>query len=124
MKTLLFVALGGSIGAVSRFLISGWIYQWLGRGFPWGTLVVNVVGSFLMGFLFFLFTERLLINSDLRTAILVGGLGALTTFSTFSIETLNLIEGGANMVALTNILVSVIVCIAAVWLGMWLARMV
>ena len=124
MKTILYVAAGGSVGAVLRFLISGWVYNWLGRGFPWGTLVVNVVGSFLMGFLFFIFTERILINTDLRTAVLVGGLGAMTTFSTFSIETLNLLEGGASLLALTNIIVSVIVCVGAVWLGMWLARVV
>ena len=124
MKTILYVAAGGSIGAVLRFLMSGWVYQWLGRGFPWGTLMVNVLGSLLMGFLFFLFTERVLINPDLRTAILVGGLGALTTFSTFSIETLNLIEAGASPAALANILVSVILCVCAVWLGMWLARMI
>jgi fluoride exporter len=124
MKTILYVAAGGSIGAVLRFLMSGWVYQWLGRGFPWGTLVVNVFGSLMMGFLFFIFTERVLINPDLRTAILVGGLGALTTFSTFSIETLNLIEGGSNPAAFANIIFSVILCICAVWLGMWLARMV
>jgi fluoride exporter len=124
MKTILFVAAGGSIGAVMRFLVSGWVYQWLGRGFPWGTLVVNVVGSLVMGFLFFLFTERILINTDLRSAILVGGLGALTTFSTFSIETLNLLEGGATSIAFANIFFSVVLSVFAVWLGMWLARMV
>ncbi|MBF0447174.1 MAG: fluoride efflux transporter CrcB [Magnetococcales bacterium] len=124
MKTLLFVAAGGSVGAVLRFLVSGWVYQWLGRDFPWGTLVVNVVGSFFMGFLFFLFTGRFLINSDLKTAILVGGLGALTTFSTFSIETLALLEAGSTFSALANAVVSVVFCVAAVWMGMWMAKMV
>ncbi|MBF0381243.1 MAG: fluoride efflux transporter CrcB [Magnetococcales bacterium] len=124
MKTILYVAIGGSVGAVLRYLISGWVYQWLGRGFPWGTLVVNVVGSFLMGFLFFLFTQRVMITLDLRIAILVGGLGSLTTFSTFSMETLNLIEGGANPIAFANIVFSVVLTVFAVWLGMWMARMV
>jgi fluoride exporter len=124
MKTILFVAAGGSVGAVLRYLISGWVYQLLGHGFPWGTLVVNAVGSLLMGMVFFLFSERIMISPDLRMAILVGCLGAFTTFSTFSIETMNLIESGANFLALLNIIVSVVLCISAVWLGMWLARMI
>jgi fluoride exporter len=124
MKTIFYVAIGGSVGAVLRYLISGWVYQWLGRSFPWGTLAVNVLGSLLMGFGFFLFTQRVLIPPDLRMAILVGGLGALTTFSTFSIETLNLIEGGASPAAFANVVLSVVLCVFAVWLGMWFARMV
>ncbi|MBF0193858.1 MAG: fluoride efflux transporter CrcB [Magnetococcales bacterium] len=124
MKTIFYVAIGGSLGAVLRYLISSWVYQWLGRGFPWGTLAVNVIGSLLMGFLFIFFTQRVIVAPDLKMAILVGGLGALTTFSTFSIETLNLIEGGASPVAFANVVVSVVLCVFAVWLGMWLARVV
>lgn len=124
MKTIIYVATGGSIGSLLRFLLTGYVYQWLGRGFPWGTLVVNVIGSLLMGFLFFMFTERVMINADLRSAILIGGLGAFSTFSTFSIETLNLIESGATILALANVLLSVILCVCAVWVGMFLARVI
>ncbi|MBF0453482.1 MAG: fluoride efflux transporter CrcB [Magnetococcales bacterium] len=124
MKTLLFVAAGGSLGAVLRFLISNWTYQWLGRGFPWGTLAVNVLGSFLMGLLFVVFTDRMVINPDLKLGILVGGLGALTTFSTFSIDTLNLMERGAHGAALVNSVVSVVACIFAVWLGLLVAKLI
>lgn len=122
MNTLLAIALSGAMGAVARYVIAGWVYQLLGRGFPWGTLLVNVSGSFLMGLLFFLFTERLLIPSELRSGILVGFLGAYTTFSTFSLETLNLVEEGALVTALGNVLASVLGCLVAVWLGMWLSR--
>ncbi|MBF0357405.1 MAG: fluoride efflux transporter CrcB [Magnetococcales bacterium] len=123
MKTILYVAAGGSIGAVLRYLVSGWVHQLMGHGFPWGTLVVNVVGSLLMGLGYFLLTERFMVSPELRMAILVGCLGAVTTFSTFSIETMNLIESGTNLLALLNILVSVVLCLSSVWLGMWLARM-
>lgn len=123
MNTVIAVAIGGAIGAVARLFVANWVHHWLGRGFPWGTLVINVSGSLLMGFLFYLFGERLTIHPSLRAAILVGGLGAYTTFSTFSIETLNLALNGAGRLALLNTLASVIMCLLAVWLGMWLARL-
>lgn len=124
MKSLFAVAMGGALGAVARYVLSNWVYQWLGRSFPWGTLVVNVVGSFLMGFLFFLFSERVILHPDVRIALLVGGLGALTTFSTFSIETFHLIEDGLYLLAVANILASVVLCVGAVWLGILSAKIV
>ncbi len=107
-----------------RYLASSGIYHWLGRGFPWGTLVVNVVGSLLMGLLFVLLTERLALGPQWRAFLLVGFLGAFTTFSTFSMETLNLIEGGELLRALFNMVGSVVLCVAVAWGGVVVGRMV
>ncbi len=122
MTQLISIALGGAIGAVLRFMTSNMVYSQLGRVFPWGTLMVNVIGSLFMGLLFVLFTERMELNSDVRAFITVGLLGAFTTFSTFTIETMNLIESGELMRAGVNILASVVCCLAACWLGMIIAR--
>ena len=124
MKQLLWIAMGGAAGAMARYGVSGWVYNVMGRHFPWGTLTVNVLGSFLMGFLFDLLTERWMVPPHIRSALLVGGLGAFTTFSTFSLETLNLVDRGEPLLALGNAMLSVVACVAAVWLGVWLARWV
>jgi CrcB protein len=116
------IAGGGAVGALARFYASSGVYRALGRDFPWGTLVVNSVGSFLMGLLFVLFLERLATSPELRSAVLVGFLGAFTTFSTFSMETLTLIEQGLPGRALLNIIASVLVCLLACWLGVLLGR--
>ncbi len=122
MNHLLAIALGGAFGAVSRFLVSTGVYRLAGRDFPYGTLAVNVLGSLLMGFLYILLIERASMNAEWRAVLLVGFLGAFTTFSTFSIETLNLLEAGEPLRALTNILVSVIFCLLAAWLGVLVGR--
>ncbi|MEW5008004.1 MAG: fluoride efflux transporter CrcB [Cycloclasticus sp.] len=122
MTQILAIAAGGSIGAVMRYLVSTGVYNYLGRGFPYGTLVVNVLGSLLMGLLYELFLQRLAMSAELRAMLLVGFLGAFTTFSTFSIETINLIEQGYLLKAVGNILASVILCVLAAWLGLQLAR--
>jgi CrcB protein len=119
MNQLLAIALGGSIGAVLRFLVSSGLYQWLGRGFPYGTLAVNIIGSFLLGLL----TEGLVLNRlpftlEYRAAILIGFIGAFTTFSTFSLETVYLIQQGSLQKAGLNIGISLIACLIAVWLGL------
>lgn len=119
---ILVIALGGSIGAVLRFVVSTATYNWLGKAFPYGTLMVNVLGSLLMGFLFVWLTERSAWPAEVRSLLLVGFLGAFTTFSTFSMDTLNLIQGGEAGKALLNIVISVLLCIAAAWLGLWGAR--
>jgi len=105
-----------------RFWVSSGIYALTGRAFPWGTLIVNVVGSLLMGFLYILLLERLTVGPEIRAILLIGFLGAFTTFSTFSIETLNLIEQADYFKAVMNMLVSVIACVAAAWAGVLLAR--
>lgn len=105
-----------------RYWVSNGIYLLLGRGFPYGTLVVNVVGSMAMGFLYILFLERMSVSPEWRAALLVGFLGAFTTFSTFSIETLNLIEQADYLKAGLNMLVSVLACLLACWAGVIIGR--
>jgi len=119
---ILAIAGGGALGSLARFWVSTGIYQLFGRSFPWGTLVVNVSGSFVMGFLFVLFLERLAAAPEWRAAVLVGFLGAYTTFSTFSIETLSLMEEGFLLKALLNVAASVLVCLLACWVGVILGR--
>lgn len=119
MNQLIVVALGGACGAVTRFLVSSGLYQWLGRDFPYGTLVVNVIGSFLIGLLTeALILHRISIGMEYRSAILVGFIGAFTTFSTFSLETFYLLEQGNFSKAGLNIALSVGGCLFAVWLGL------
>jgi fluoride exporter len=117
MKQLIAIALGGSLGAVTRFLVANGIYAVLGRSFPHGTLFVNVSGSFLMGLLTELMLQRFALAVEYRAAILVGFLGAYTTFSTFALETLYLFEEGSLLKALLNIFLSTVLCVAGVWFG-------
>lgn len=117
------IMLGGSLGALMRFIVSNAINERIPANFPFGTLTVNVLGSFLMGFLAMWLVENLGLNPLLRLAIFVGFLGAFTTFSTFSMETLNLIEEGLVSRALLNMLINVSLSIFAVWLGVLLGRM-
>ncbi len=124
MYTTLSIATGGAVGALLRFWVANGVYAVLGRGFPYGTLVVNVVGSLAMGFLYVLFLERMSAGPELRGAILIGLLGAFTTFSTFSIETLNLIEQADYLKAALNMGISVLACMIAVWLGVTLGRQI
>ena len=118
MLQIIAIAIGGALGSVFRFALSTGVYQWLGRDFPYGTLTVNVLGSLLMGFLYIVLMERSSLGPEWRALILIGLLGAFTTFSTFSLETLNLIESGALLKAAMNILLSVVLCLFAAWAGM------
>lgn len=123
MNQLLAVAFGGALGAGLRFLISTGVYQWLGRGFPYGTLAVNIIGSFLVGLMTeTLVLQRAALSLEYRLAILVGLFGSLTTFSTFSLDSLHLIEQGQFVKASLNIFSSVFICIFAVWLGLTLGK--
>lgn len=115
---LLLIFVGAGCGGVLRYWVSNLSYWLLGRQFPYGTLIVNVSGCFLMGLLFVLFIERFNgIGPPLRSLLLIGLLGGYTTFSSFSIETLSLFENGALLSAIANILLSIILCLAATWLG-------
>jgi len=122
MNNLLLIASGGALGAVSRYLVSNGVHNMLGRDFPYGTLSVNVLGSLLMGFIYILLLERMDPGAHWRPLLLIGFLGAFTTFSTFSIETLNLVEAGELFRAMLNILLSVTTCLIACWAGVLLGR--
>jgi CrcB protein len=122
VQTTLAIAVGGAAGALFRYWMSNGVYVLLGRDFPYGTLAVNILGSLLMGILYVFFLERMTVGPEVRAAILIGVLGAFTTFSTFSIETFNLIEQADYMKAVMNMLVSVLACVAAAWLGVAFGR--
>lgn len=111
------VGIGGFVGAVARYWMEGFVSRRHDSAFPWGTLVVNLSGCFLLGFVFTLLTERFLPHPTLRTALTVGFIGAYTTFSTFAFETLRLGQGGAVAVALVNVAASVVLGVAGAWLG-------
>ena len=119
---LLAIAGAGAVGALFRFGLSNGVYRVLGREFPYGTLVVNVFGSLLIGYFFVLFLERVDASEIWRSAILIGLLGSFTTFSTFSLETLNLFNEGAYVKAMLNVILSVVMCLAGTWIGFALAR--
>lgn len=112
------IFLGAGLGGVFRYWISNAVYWFLGRQFPYGTLFVNATGCFLMGLLFALILDRFNgVGPQLRALLLIGFLGGYTTFSSFSIETLNLFESGAWFNAGLNILLSLILCISLTWIG-------
>lgn len=115
-----FVALGGACGASLRFYISQLVLNWLGKGFPFATLMVNISGSFVMGVLFQLIEHEILDIQVHRTLLGIGFLGAFTTFSTFSLDTLLLLQQGDVLKACINILLNVSLCIAAAGLGLYL----
>ena len=122
MAKLAAIAIGGAAGSVLRYGVSQGIHTLVGRGFPWGTLVVNSLGSLLVGFLFVYLVERSAVSEVLRAALFIGLLGGFTTFSTFSLETLALIEEASYIKAVINIFISVVLCLGGAWLGMTLAR--
>ncbi|MEE9398462.1 MAG: fluoride efflux transporter CrcB [Methylococcales bacterium] len=123
MNQILAIAIGGAVGAILRFFVSNGIYAWLGRGFPYGTLTVNIIGSFLIGLLTeALILHRVAIAMEYRAAILVGLFGSFTTFSTFSLDTLYLLEQREYLKAGLNVLASVGACLLAVWLGLSVGR--
>lgn len=112
------IFLGAGLGGVARFSISSSLAYLLRQNFPYGTLTVNVLGSFFMGFLFILILEKFQgLGNYLRPFLLTGFLGGFTTFSTLSIETLNLFESGAYLSAALNILLNTTLCLLFVWLG-------
>lgn len=124
MNQVLAIAAGGAIGSVLRYWLSALIHSFADRSFPYGTLTVNVLGCLVMGFLFVLFIDRLSDNAVLRAGVLIGVLGGFTTFSSFTIETMNLIEQGAWLRAIVNMTGSLLLCMAATWLGIALGRQV
>ena len=124
MMHVIAIGVGGALGSVLRYWMSTWVHALAGRGFPYGTLAVNVLGCLAMGFLFVLLVERLSNDTVLRAGLLIGLLGGFTTFSSFSIETFNLIEDGAWLKAALNTAVSVALCVGGTWIGVILGRQI
>jgi CrcB protein len=124
MLNYLWVGLGGAIGSVLRFWLSGLIFRHFADAFPLGTLVINVSGSFLIGLLVVLTGPdgRMVVSPSVRDGLLIGILGGYTTFSSFSLQTLNLARAGDWTRAGLNVVLSVVVCLVAVWLGHALGR--
>ena len=122
MYTYLSIAFGGALGALSRYWLTVSIERFNGTGFPLGTFMVNLLGSFLIGLLYILFAEKLSVADQWRPVIITGFLGAMTTFSTFSLDALLLFQQGHYNTALFYVLSSVMICIFAAYVGMQIAR--
>jgi CrcB protein len=120
--TLLFLAVGGAFGAVSRYLVQGWVQDLTGGRFPWGTFAVNISGSFLLGLVFALAIDRALLSPDVRMPLMVGFIGSYTTFSTLMLESWTLVEEGDLVRMFGNIALSVVVGMIAVVAGLAVGR--
>lgn len=116
------IGLGGFAGAISRYLVDGLVSDRTGGAFPWGTLAVNAAGSFVLGLLFAMTTERALLPADIRGPVMIGFIGAYTTFSTYMLESWGLIESGSYGLAIANLGGSMLVGLTAVALGLIIGR--
>ncbi|MBN0988651.1 fluoride efflux transporter CrcB [Amphritea pacifica] len=123
MLHLLSVAAGGATGALARYWVSGVLINNAQYKLPYGTMLCNVLGSFLMGVFFVLIMEKARINPELRPILMVGFLGAFTTFSTFSLEAVTMLQEGHIMSAAIYILMSVVLCMVALYSGLWFTRL-
>ncbi len=123
MASYFWIAIGSALGGIARYWCSGIVARLIGETFPWGTLIVNVIGSFIIGFFATLTGPdgRLLVPSVARQFVMIGLCGGYTTFSSFSLQTLNLATDGEYLYAGLNIVLSVVLCLLAVWLGSILA---
>ena len=122
MQVILYIAIFGALGCLTRYFMSGWVYRALGGVFPSGTLAVNIFGAFCIGLIMEFSMRSTLIPPSLRIGMTIGFLGGLTTFSTFSYETFRLLEDGELLIAFSNVLVSVMLCLAFTWLGIVVAK--
>lgn len=123
MKTAATIAIFCAGGGLARYYLSGWVYGLLGRSFPYGTLVVNVIGAYCIGLIMEFGLRSTVISDTLRLGLTVGFLGGLTTFSTFSYETFRLLEEGDVFKAAANVLASVLLCLVLTWGGIMTARL-
>jgi CrcB protein len=123
MTRFLWICLGGAAGTGARYLLSGWLLRTLGPGFPWGTLAVNVIGSFLLGLLMQIAIATSLLSPTLRLTLTTGVMGGFTTYSTFNYETLQYLQQNDWPAAGTNVAVTLVVCLAAGALGVLSGRL-
>ena len=119
---LFLIAAGGALGAASRYLVDGWVSRWTAGELPWGTFAVNITGSFVLGLLFAVTVEKQLLPVSIRGPVMIGFIGAYTTFSTLMLESWRLWEDGAVALAVGNLLLSVVAGILAVFVGLTLGR--
>lgn len=125
MNNILLIFIGAGLGGVLRFLVSESVHLFFNKNFPYGTLIVNISGSLLMGILFVLIIEKFHdLGPHLRALLLIGLLGGYTTFSSFSLETIHLLEQGQWMHASLNVILSTVLCIGATWGGLLFARII
>jgi CrcB protein len=124
MKLYLIVALGSSIGGILRYSISDMVYKYSPSLFPYGTLFVNILGSFLLGFVLFYLDAVKLISTEMRLFLTVGLCGGLTTFSTFSFETIKLVQDSEYLLAGTNVLLNVLITLLAVLLAAFISKLI
>ncbi len=117
------VAVGGALGAIARYAVSTWIFQVSSHKFPYATLTVNVLGSFVMGILFVVIIERSALPVEMRSLWMIGFLGAFTTFSTFSLDALGLWQNAHPFMALLYVLATVVLCLLAISSSIWLTRL-
>ena len=117
------VAIGGALGAMARYAVSTWIFSVSSHKFPYATLSVNVLGSFIMGILFVVIIERAALPVEMRGLLMIGFLGAFTTFSTFSLDALGLWQNGHLFLALVYVLATVVLCLVAISSSIWLTRL-
>ena len=124
MINYLIVSLGAAIGGAGRYWISNLVYKYFPAVFPYGTLFVNLIGSFIIGILIFVFDEKELLSSQLRIFLAVGFCGGFTTFSTFSLETFNLIRDSEYFLASVNIILSILLCLLGVFLAYIVSKII
>lgn len=122
MQKVLLIGLAGLAGTLFRYWLSGLVARQYGETFPWGTLVVNVVGCFLAGALYYLLEERFLVSPTLRSVVLIGLLGGFTTFSSFGLQTFTLLRDGEFALATLNVTLSNFLGLLMVWIGYSLAK--
>jgi CrcB protein len=123
MNRFWWICLGGATGTAARYLVSGWALAVLGTGFPWGTLAVNLLGSFFIGTIMHLGLTTQILSPTARLALTTGVMGGFTTYSAFNYETLAFFQEGGWLLGMTNIIVMVLGCLAAGAAGVWIARL-
>lgn len=117
------VAIGGALGSVARYALSSWIFDITSHKFPYATLIVNVAGSFVMGILFVVIVERAALPAEMRSLLMIGFIGAFTTFSAFSLDTLGLWQNGHVLMSVIYMITTIILCLVAISTAIWLTRL-